>query len=212
MRRETVTRMPLIATLAGRVRLASSTLLIAFLVTVGYLSGGQSSVSNAAISGLPGAAASAFDSSETVPAALTSVVASNQSAIAVFNSINAARRKAGVPQLKWVTGLYRSALGHNFGMARTNQLSHQLAHEAAFGARISAQRVEWSSAGENIGWTSTQTQAGAVGVDDAMLAERAPNDGHRRNILSTSFTAVGVNVVLDKVHHRMWITEDFVRS
>ena len=44
-----------------------------------------------------------------------------------------------------------------------------------------------------------------------MVAERPPNDGHRRNILSSTFTVFGVDVYLDAAHGRLWLTEDFAR-
>ncbi|MEU4114859.1 hypothetical protein AB0F71_10240 [Kitasatospora sp. NPDC028055] len=35
----------------------------------------------------------------------------------------------------------------------------------------------------------------AVGLTNAMLAEKAPEDGHRRNILDCSFRHVGISIV-----------------
>jgi hypothetical protein len=48
-----------------------------------------------------------------------------------------------------------------------------------------------------------------LSIEAAMMAERAPNDGHRRNILSRSVTAIGIDVYWDKAHHKLWLTEDF---
>lgn len=44
-----------------------------------------------------------------------------------------------------------------------------------------------------------------------MYAETPPNDGHRRNILSTTFVDVGVDVIDDRTHGRIWLTTDFGR-
>jgi uncharacterized protein YkwD len=42
-----------------------------------------------------------------------------------------------------------------------------------------------------------------------MYYEKAPNDGHRRNILNPAYRDVGISVVQDFVHHRIWLTVDF---
>jgi uncharacterized protein YkwD len=44
-----------------------------------------------------------------------------------------------------------------------------------------------------------------------MYNEKAPNNGHRLNILSSKFRQVGVDVYLDRTHHKVWLTTDFGR-
>ena len=41
-----------------------------------------------------------------------------------------------------------------------------------------------------------------------MLAETAPNDGHRRNILNGSFKYVGICLYQD-ANGTVWMTQDF---
>jgi hypothetical protein len=41
-----------------------------------------------------------------------------------------------------------------------------------------------------------------------MLAEKPPEDGHRQNLLSTSFYQIGVAVLID-AKGIAWVTEDF---
>jgi uncharacterized protein YkwD len=41
-----------------------------------------------------------------------------------------------------------------------------------------------------------------------MLNEQPPNDGHRLNILSTSFTHIGIAVYRDS-SGTVWLTQDF---
>jgi uncharacterized protein YkwD len=94
-------------------------------------------------------------------------------------------------------------------LAAANQLSHQLPGEAPLGARISAQGVSWSWAGENIALTSNMSTAGALGLEQGMVSETPPNDEHRVNILTTTGTIVGVDVLFDSIHHLLWLTEDF---
>lgn len=41
-----------------------------------------------------------------------------------------------------------------------------------------------------------------------MLDEKPPNDGHRANILSTSYTHIGISVIRDS-SGTVWLTQDF---
>ena len=97
-------------------------------------------------------------------------------------------------------------------MAAANQLSHQLPGEASFDQRITAQGVRWTSVGENIGVTTQRSVAGALSLHTAMINETPPNDGHRRNKLSPTFTQLGVSVVIDAATGKLWLTEDYART
>lgn len=135
-----------------------------------------------------------------------------QAARAVFDATNTARSQAGVSALVWNDALQRSAHQHNLAMAAVNELSHQLPGETGLGVRISAQGVQWTSVGENIGYTTDQTRAGALSLHTAMINETPPDDGHRRSKLNPNFTALGVDVFLDPGTGRLWLTEDYARS
>lgn len=129
---------------------------------------------------------------------------------AVFNLINQERAGAGLPALTWSTQLVQSAHQHNLAMAAANQLSHQLPGEAYLGDREKQAGVNWIAAAENIGVSDgNAATSAAVSLNQSMFAEQPPDDGHRLNILSTSCTMVGVDVVVDSVHNRVWLTEDF---
>ena len=130
---------------------------------------------------------------------------------AIFDAVNAARAQAGLAPLAWDNGLQRSAALHNQAMAAANQLSHQLSGEADLGHRESAQGVNWRWAGENIGVNYQLGIPGALSLHAMMLAERPPNDGHRRNILSPRANVLGVDVLVDTAHHVLWLTEDFAQ-
>jgi uncharacterized protein YkwD len=132
-------------------------------------------------------------------------------ATAVLTRLNSERAAAGLPALTSNTRLVSSAHSHNAKMASANTLSHQLPGEADLGARITATGYSWSTVGENVAYNSVRTQAGVLALQDAMYRETPPNDGHRRNILSTAFTQVGVDVIDDSVHGRVWLVTDFGR-
>ena len=93
-------------------------------------------------------------------------------------------------------------------------LEHQCAGESSLGKRFTAEGVEWTSAGENIGFGSSGAGDAAMiraanGLTDSMLAERPPNDGHRKNLLNTGFKRIGLSVVRD-AKGITWMTQDFV--
>ena len=56
--------------------------------------------------------------------------------------------------------------------------------------------------------TDTAIAQMAVGLTQSMLDEKPPNDGHRMNILSTSFTHIGIAVYRDG-SGTVWLTQDF---
>jgi uncharacterized protein YkwD len=132
---------------------------------------------------------------------------------AVFDAINASRRDAGLRTLRWNSGLQTSAHQHNQAMAGSNTLSHQTPGEDDLGTRESDAGVNWTWwAGENIAMSSSLTQQAALDLEAAMVNEQPPNDGHRQNILSRKAQDVGVDVVFDTAHHRLWLTEDFAQT
>lgn len=132
----------------------------------------------------------------------------------VLAQINAARTAEGVPSLTMSPGLVRSALAHNEQMATGCGLSHQCSNESDLGKRISAQGIAWTAAGENIGQGGPEPDTGKAIVSMArqltadMLAETAPNDGHRKNILSKNFKHVGISLYRD-ANGTVWMTQDF---
>jgi len=132
----------------------------------------------------------------------------------VLTLINQARSQAGLPALTITSGLETSSAAHNQLMADGCGLSHQCPGEPALGARETAAGVDWTSAGENIGEGGpvADTEAAiaqmAVGLTQSMLDEQPPNDGHRLNILSSSFTHIGIAVYRDS-SGTVWLTQDF---
>lgn len=128
---------------------------------------------------------------------------------AMLGLLNKERHAHGKRSLTMSSKLQLSAHRHNVRMAGANTMSHQLRNEPVFSRRISNTGYKWSSAGENIGWTTDLSKSGQLALEREMYNEKPPNDGHRRNILSTSFRQVGINVYYDSKHHKMWFTQDF---
>ena len=128
---------------------------------------------------------------------------------AVFRAINSERHAHHLPALVSNSDLMTSARRHDVTMARFNTMSHQLPGEAFFAKRISSAGYKWDWAGENIAYNKLISTAGVLQLESMMYHEKAPNDGHRLNILSPHFHNVGVDIFIDHVHHTVWLTTDF---
>ena len=132
----------------------------------------------------------------------------------VLALINQARSAAGLPALTITAGLETSSSQHNLLMAGGCGLSHQCPGEPPIGERETDAGVDWTAAGENIGEggpvadTDAAIAQMAVGLTQSMLNEQPPDDGHRLNILSSSFTHIGVAVYRDS-SGTVWLTQDF---
>jgi uncharacterized protein YkwD len=132
----------------------------------------------------------------------------------VLDLINKARAQQGLSPYTLLDGLTASATQHNQVMESGCGLSHQCPGESPFGDRESANGVHWTSAGENIGTggpvadTPQAIADMAVGLTQSMLNEKAPDDGHRRNILSSGYTHIGIAVHRDS-SGSVWLTQDF---
>jgi len=154
-------------------------------------------------------------SARSAPSKSASSSSSNAShsdwANAVLKELNAERADHGLPALKMNSKLVDSAHTHNLAMAKANTLSHQLSGEAGLGSRVSAAGYHWSGVGENIAYNSNRSESGVLALQKAMYNEKPPNDGHRDNILSKRFVDVGIDVINDSTHGKVWLVTDFGR-
>ena len=132
----------------------------------------------------------------------------------VLQQINDARARAGLPAYTITAGLTTSADRHNSAMADGCGLSHQYPGEPPLGNRETDAGVDWSIAGESVGEGGQVSDSSdaiahmAKELTTAMLNERPPNDGHRKNILSSQFHHIGIAVFRDR-HGTVWLTQDF---
>jgi uncharacterized protein YkwD len=136
----------------------------------------------------------------------------NQLAQQLFNQINSDRAAQGLPAYSWNATLARGAYQHNVTMTTTGcGLAHQCPNEPAPCQRVTNEGITWMACGENIGYTSPYPDAWTAikqNIEGGMLAEKPPDDGHRQNLLSTSFHHIGVAVLID-AKGLAWVTEDF---
>jgi uncharacterized protein YkwD len=165
-------------------------------------------------SSAPGSSASAAASPAASPTGSATVDQDGAPAAQVLALINQARATAGLPALTVTAGLETTSSAHNLLMADGCGLSHQCPGEPPIGTRETDAGIDWTAAGENIGEggpaadTTAAIAAMAVGLTQSMLNEQPPNDGHRLNILSTSFTHIGIAVYRDS-SGTVWLTQDF---
>jgi len=132
----------------------------------------------------------------------------------VLALINQARSQAGLAPYTTTAGLDSSSAAHNARMADGCGLSHQCPGEPPLGTRETDAGVVWTAAGENIGEGGPVTDSPtaiaqmAVTLTQDMLNEKPPDDGHRLNILSSTFTHIGIAVTIDS-SGTVWMTQDF---
>lgn len=138
-----------------------------------------------------------------------SVASSDSISDALFSAINSERRRHGVAALRWSAPIAASARAHCAAMDRANTVEHQEPGEPDTGHRMLAAGYRWSVYGENLGMTQDRTRSGALAVQDEMDSERSPNDPHRAILMSSSFTDVGIAVLVDQSTGLLLITEDF---
>lgn len=123
---------------------------------------------------------------------------------------------ASVAPLAWNLTLADNASAHSAKMVQYDQQSHQLPGESDLGTRTSASGYNYSSVGENIFAFATNilyADAGFV-IDWGSTATGMQSPpGHRNNILSSSFTEVGIDVTPDSNPNTqvgpLVVTEDF---
>jgi len=130
-------------------------------------------------------------------------------AYAVLAELNAERADHGLRALKMSSKLISAAHSHNLAMAKANTLSHQLNSEAALGSRISAAGYRWSAVAENVAYSSRRSKGGVLAMQRMMYNEKPPDDGHRQNIVNKAYVEVGIDVIDDSVHGKVWLVTDF---
>jgi len=135
----------------------------------------------------------------------------------VLALINRTRARTGLTALAMDSGLVACAAAHNLRMAESSGLSHQCPGEPPLSARATAAGVVWSAIAENVGMggpvagTDEAIAEMVVSLTQAMINERPPDDGHRRNILSSDFTRVGIAVYRES-SGTVWLTQDFANG
>jgi uncharacterized protein YkwD len=120
----------------------------------------------------------------------------------LVNLINAERSRRGLTPLQINPLLMQVAEAHSQDMIDRNFFSHTNPDGLEPWDRISSGGYNWLYAGENIGAGYTTPQA--------MFNAWMGSLGHRANILSVSFTEIGIGYVTGGSYGHYW-TADFAR-
>lgn len=128
----------------------------------------------------------------------------------LFQQINQDRAAQGLYPYTLNSTLSNGARQHDITMAGGCGLQHQCPGESDPCQRVSNEGISWTSCGENIGYTSPYPTAWAAvrQIDQEMLNEQPPDDGHRQNLLNSTFHRAGVGIYID-ASGTIWVTEDF---
>lgn len=116
----------------------------------------------------------------------------------LFALINQEREKAGLAKLHWNEQLAKAAREHARLLAVNNSLSHQFAGEPELAERIGGTGARFTLAAENIGRADSPEEA-HIGL--------MASSGHRANILSSTYNAVGIGTAESQGH--LFVAEDF---
>ena len=105
----------------------------------------------------------------------------------MFNSVNAARKTAGLPALKEDRKLARAAQEHACDMAKNGYFAHQDLKGRNVMKRVSAEGYRSCVAAENLGfgWRTV----------DQVMKDLMNSPHHRENILRRSVKAIGIGYV-----------------
>jgi uncharacterized protein YkwD len=131
----------------------------------------------------------------------------------LITQLNEHRARVGVEPLGVDPIAEQAAQFQAADMLNAGQLRHQDSSGRLPFARYQALGGKTDYYGENVGFRSPGVVDPVLlwevlsKLDAQMLAEVPPNDGHRRNILSTHFTAVGIGVAVGP--NGVYMCEDF---
>lgn len=104
----------------------------------------------------------------------------------LFRFVNDARTEAGAAPLAWSDSLADVAMGHAMDMYLNGFVSHVSPTTGTVGDRVRAARIPLAVVGENLALAATPR---------AVHSGFMESDGHRANILRSSFDRVGIAAV-----------------
>jgi hypothetical protein len=117
----------------------------------------------------------------------------------IFDQLNHAREEAHLPSLEWNNSVAIAARTHSRLLAENGTLSHQFHGEPTLPDRVSATDVRFTVSAENVARTSY--------IEDVQPALMT-SSGHRANILSAAYNAVGIGIV--ESGGKLYVTQDFI--
>lgn|GEM_PF-2274269 len=132
----------------------------------------------------------------------------------LINQLNAHRRHFGLAPLQIDPIAARAAQFQAEDMQANAVMRHEDSNGRSPMQRYSAFGGRADTYGENVAYYGDalrqlpQQWSVVAKLDGMMMAEKPPQDGHRENILSPNYGAVGIGVAIGP--HGIFIAEDFV--
>jgi len=117
----------------------------------------------------------------------------------ILEDLNHERIKNGLNPLEWNEQAAAAARAHTRLLVENTNLSHQFPGEANLPERLGATGARFTVAAENVARTEW--------IEDVHPALMG-SSGHRANMLSPRYNAVGIGVVQDK--GKIYVTQDFI--
>jgi len=117
----------------------------------------------------------------------------------ILEELNHERVKNGVDPLAWNEQAAAAARAHTRLLVGNANLSHQFTGEASLPERLGATGARFTIAAENVARTEW--------IEDVHPALMG-SPGHRANMLSARYNAVGIGVMEDR--GRIFVTQDFI--
>jgi hypothetical protein len=117
----------------------------------------------------------------------------------ILEDLNHERVKNGLSPFAWNEQAAAAARAHARLLVENAQLSHQFPGEASLSERLGATGARFTVAAENLARTEW--------IEDVHPALMG-SSGHRANMLSPRYNAVGIGVIEDK--GRIFVTQDFI--
>ncbi len=117
----------------------------------------------------------------------------------IFEELNHERASHGLTSLQWDSRAAGAARAHAQLLAENGKLSHQFPGEATLPERLGGTGARFTISAENVARTEF--------IEDVHPA-LMNSSGHRANILSASYNAVGIGVV--EKNGRGYVTQDFI--
>jgi uncharacterized protein YkwD len=108
--------------------------------------------------------------------------------------------------LRWDDRLSAVARAHSLDMLNQGYFAHEDGQGRNVAKRVEAAGMAWQSVGENIAIYGNVASAEAAFMNEPRFTRN-----HRANILSTSFTEVGIGIV-QAPNGSLYITQDFYTS
>ncbi len=120
----------------------------------------------------------------------------------VLELVNAERAKYGLSALSWNDELAQVARAHSKDMATRGFFSHNTPEGKTPFDRIKSAGISYRSAGENI--------AAGQKTPEEVVEAWMNSEGHRANILNSSYTQIGVGYVTGNGSYSTYWTQNFI--